>query len=209
MFGAETQRVYDILTDMKLIFIRHGQTNYNVKDWCNSRPNPKVRLTHLGRQQVKAAAEKLKHEKIEVVFTSQLIRSQQTGLILNGYHHVPTIVDGRLNDRATGFEDKPAGLFYAWRDKQKNPLTCRHRGGESYKDMKQRFVSFIKDLKKTKYKTVLIVAHLPILNVARGYFKKISDREADSWHERQVPNCKIMRFTLKTKTSKKQTYARS
>ncbi len=187
---------------MKLIFIRHGQTNYNVKDWCNSRPNPKVRLTSLGRQQVKEAAEKLKHEKIDMVFTSQLIRSQQTGIILNGYHHVPTIVDKRLNDRSTGFEDKPASLFYAWRAKQKNPLTCRHRGGESYMDMKKRFISFINDLKKSDYKTVLIVAHLPILNVARGYFKHIDDLKADSWHERQVPNCKIMRFTLPKKIKK-------
>lgn len=188
---------------MKLIFIRHGQTNYNVKDWCNSRPDPKVRLTALGREQVKAAAEILKNEKIDIVFTSQLIRSQQTGLILNGYHHVPTIVDKRLNDRSTGFENKPASLFYAWRSTQKNPLTCRHRGGESYMDMKKRVISFIKDLEKTDYKTVLIVAHLPILNVARGYFKNISDLEADSWHERNVPNCKIMRFTLKNKKPKK------
>ncbi len=45
---------------MKLIFLRHGQTNYNVKALCNSKPNPKVRLTALGRKQAEVAAQLLK-----------------------------------------------------------------------------------------------------------------------------------------------------
>mgnify|MGYP000909610308 FL=1 len=188
---------------MKLIVIRHGQTNYNVKHWCNSRPNPKVRLTALGRQQAKAAAEKLKAEKIEVVYISQLVRSQQTALILNGYHHVPVIVDKRLNDRSVGCEDQPVDIFYTWRDKQKNPWTGRFRDGESYEDMKKRIASFLKDLSKMDYKTVLIVTHLPILKAMRGYFKGLSNEQMDALSEAQVPNCRIMRFILPSKTSKK------
>lgn len=182
---------------MKITFIRHGQTNYNLKSLCNSRPDKKVRLTVLGKKQAQQAAEILKKEKFEVIFVSELYRSQQTGKIINQFHKVPIIKDRRLNDRATGFENKNVQLFYEWRDKQKNPWTCRHRGGESYEDMKKRFSAFLKDLRKAKYQNILIVSHMPILKVARGYVKKLSNKQMDAWTEKQVPNCKIMRFLIR------------
>ncbi len=188
---------------MKLIVIRHGQTNYNVKHWCNSRPDPKVHLTTLGRQQAKAAAEKLKKEKIDVVFISELYRSRQTAFIVNRYHHAHVIMDKRLNDRAVGCEDQPVDIFYAWRDKQKNPWTGRFRDGESYEDMKKRVAAFLKDLSKMDYKNVLIVSHLPILKAMRGYFKGLTNEQMDALSENQVPNCRVMRFVLPSKTSKK------
>lgn len=182
---------------MKLIFLRHGQTNYNVKTLCNSQPNPKVRLTSLGKEQARQAAEILKNEPIEAIFISTLYRTQQTAEIVNRFHKVKMTKDKRLNDRATGFDNQPVSLFYEWRSQQKNPWTSTPKGGESYEDMKKRFLAFLKDLKKYDYHTVLIVSHLPILKVARGYFKKLTNAQMDSWTEKQVPNCKILRFTLK------------
>lgn len=181
---------------MKLTFIRHGETNYNLKRLCNSRPDKNVKLTSLGKKQAQAAAEILKKEKFDIIYVSGLFRTQQTARIINKFHHAKMIVDQRLNDRATGFENKSVFLFYDWRDTQKNPWTSRRRGGESYEDMKKRFADFLQDLKKTKYQNVLIVAHLPILKVARGYFKKLTNAEMDAWTEKQVPNCKIMKFKL-------------
>jgi broad specificity phosphatase PhoE len=109
-------------------------------------------------------------------------------------------MDKRLNDRSMGlFESKPVELFYIWRDHQKNPWTCRPRGGESYEEMKQRLNSFLQDLAKKKYKTVLIVSHLPILKVARGHFKHLSNKAMDKPTEKNIPNCKIMRFTMPSK----------
>jgi len=186
---------------MKLIFLRHGQTNYNLKDLCNGRPNPKVRLTTLGRKQATAAALKLKREPIEAIFISQLYRSRQTATIINKYHHVPVFMDKRINDRQMGrFEGKPAGLFYRWRDKQKNRWTCViPDGGESYEHMKKRVASFLTNLnRKNKYKTVLIVTHEPIIKVARGFFKHLSNRQMDA---PALDNGTIMRFIIKRKKS--------
>ncbi len=183
---------------MKLIFLRHVQTNYNVKDLCNGKPNSKVRLTALGKTQAKQAALLLKKEPFEVIFVSKLYRSGQTARIVNTYHKVPVLSDKRLNDRSMGiFEDKAATLFYNWRDKQKNPWTCRPKGGETYEEMKKRFAAFIEDLSKKDYEQVLIVSHLPILKVARGYFKGLSNKKMDSLTDAQVPNCHIIRFNLK------------
>lgn len=183
---------------MKITFIRHGQTNYNVKDLCNGRPNPKVRLTKLGIKQAKEAALLLKDKKFEIIFISELYRSSQTAKIINVFHNLPIKKDKRLNDRSMGvFENHPATLFYVWRDHQPNPWTAKPKGGESYEDMKKRFASFLKDLLKKDYKNVLIVSHLPILKVARGYFKKLSNKQMDKLTERDVPNCKIFNFEIK------------
>ena len=184
---------------MKLIFLRHGQTNYNVKDLCNGQPNSRVRLTALGIKQAKAAALKLKNEPIEAIFISALFRSAQTAKAVNIYHTLPLHKDKRLNDRSMGiFEGHPAGLFYVWRDKQKNPWTCHPpKGGESFEEMKKRFASFIKDLSTKKYKTVLVVTHLPILKVARGYFKHLSNKAMDALTDTQVKNCTIFCFNFK------------
>lgn len=179
---------------MKLIFLRHGESNYNLKRWCNSRPTSKVRLTVRGKQQAEKAARILQKENFEVIFVSQLYRTHQTAKIINQYHKVKVIADKRLNDRATGFENQEVNLFYEWRNQQKNPWTCRRQGGESFENMKKRFASFLKDLEKTNYKNILIVTHLPILKAARGYFKKLSNKQMDAWTEKQVPNCKIMKF---------------
>lgn len=187
---------------MKLIFIRHGQTNYNLKDLCNSRPDPRVRLTALGRRQVKEAAEKLKNTKIDAIYVSQLFRASQTAREINKYHNAPVFIDGRLNDRAIGCENKPSSLYYEWVATRKNPWTVTPKGGESYEHMKKRLASFLKDLAKKDYKTVLITSHLPILKAARGYFKGLTNEQMDSLSDRQVPNCKIMRFTLPRATGR-------
>lgn len=182
---------------MKLIIIRHGQTNYNLKDLCNGRPNSKVRLTPLGVRQARAAAKLLAKENFERIYISKLFRSRQTAEILNRFHNVPLISDERLNDRQMGvFENQPASLFYIWRDKQKDCWRCRPPQGETYEEMKKRVAAFLKDLSKQKYKKVLIVTHLPIIKVMRGYFKKLDNKAMDAPMEKNIPNCRIMKFTL-------------
>jgi broad specificity phosphatase PhoE len=188
---------------MKLIIIRHGQTNYNKKDLCNGLPNPRVRLTELGKKQAKIAAKKLATKKIEVIFVSKLLRSRQTAKAINQYHKVPILMDARLNDRLMGvFEGQPASLFYKWRDQQANPWTAKPRGGESYEHMKKRVTSFLNDLQKLNYKNVLIVTHLPIVKIIRGYFKKLDNKNMDKLTEKDIINCKILNFNL-TKINKK------
>jgi len=189
---------------MKLILLRHGETNYNVKGICNSQPNPKVRLTVSGRAQAAQAAEVLKTEKIEVIITSELFRTQQTARIINKFHSVPIKRDGRLNDRNTGFENKSVEFFYKWRAAQKNPWTATPKNGESYQALKKRLSAFLKDLKKEDYKVVLVVAHLPVLAAFKGIIEGISDDITGYWTDKQVPNCKIMKFNISSNFSDKK-----
>ena len=91
---------------MKFYFIRHGQSNYNVKNLCNDDPKKRVYLTALGKKQAENARERLKNENIEVIYISELPRTKQTAHIINKSHKVPIKVDARINERKTGFEGR-------------------------------------------------------------------------------------------------------
>ncbi|MCX6792643.1 MAG: histidine phosphatase family protein [Candidatus Falkowbacteria bacterium] len=188
---------------MKMILVRHGQSNYNLKDLCNGLPSKKVYLTPLGKKQASEVALKLAKKKIDVIYISKLFRSEQTAKIINRYHKVKMIADKRLNDRLMGeFENKSAALFYAWRDKSKEPWAIAPKGGESYIDLEKRVKLFLNDLIAKDYKTVLVVSHLTVIAVIQGYFKRLSNRTIDRLNEKDIPNCKVVIVDLPKKAIK-------
>ena len=69
----------------KYYIMRHGQALSNVRALCSSWPekfhNP---LTKIGREAVKASAEKLKKSGrcVDLIFASPLLRAKQTALIV-------------------------------------------------------------------------------------------------------------------------------
>lgn len=188
---------------IKITFIRHGESVYNLKNFCNSRPNNKVVITPLGKKQAAKAAKELSREPFQAIFISQLIRTRQTADIINRFHKLPLIEDKRLNDRATGFEGKHVNYFYQWRSLQKSPFKSVPPGGESYEQMKARLRLFLKDLRTSGLRNVLVVTHLPIIKAARGYFLELSNTAMDSWTEKQVPNCRIIQFKFPKRLNKK------
>lgn len=68
---------------MKLLLMRHGQTNYNRLGLCNDDPRDAVYLTDLGRRQALAAAVALRAARLEHIFVSELPRTRQTAEIVN------------------------------------------------------------------------------------------------------------------------------
>lgn len=171
---------------MKAFFVRHGQTNYNLKDLCNDDPKKDVHLTELGKRQAEEVAEKLRNEKIGVIFISELPRTRETAEIINRFHGAPIKVDKRLNDRKTGFEGRPVSEFDD--AVKKDALNTKPRGGESFMEEKKRVVSFIKSLKRMKYKGVVVITHSEPLKIINAYFGGLSDTETPDLH---VGNCEI------------------
>ena len=68
---------------MKLIITRHGETKGNVKRILADIDDP---LTLNGKKQAKALSERLKKEKIDVIFSSPLIRAKETAQIIAQNH---------------------------------------------------------------------------------------------------------------------------
>lgn len=165
---------------MNLYFMRHGQTDYNVRGLCNDDPGRAVRLTELGRQQARAAAGRLGDVPIERIFVSELPRTHETAAIVNAAHGVPVEVEPGLNDWRTGLDGQPVtDLYAAIRD---NPMDTRVGDGETLREHQARVHACIDRLRGRPLGTVLVIAHEESLRAASSYFHGLSDDEMLALH---------------------------
>lgn len=98
-----------------IFLIRHGQSFWNLENKFTGLVN--IGLTSKGRQEAEIVGEKLANIKIDLAYTSQLIRAQETALIAlesqkkacefvqkdtSSFETLPIIIDQRLNERCYG-----------------------------------------------------------------------------------------------------------
>ncbi|MGM5480101.1 MAG: histidine phosphatase family protein [Nanobdellota archaeon] len=176
---------------MRIVLVRHGETNYNVLGLCSEKPGYNVYLTTRGELQVKRIALQLKPYSFDSVYVSDLFRTQQTAHIINEHHHVPLSVDSRLNDRYTGFDSRPIREFRE--SISQDPFHKKPVEGESFQEVKARVRSFIEDLKKRTHHTVLIVTHSCIIRVFYLIVNNLPDTEVSSI---EVANASVYEFEL-------------
>lgn len=125
---------------MRVYFIRHGQTNYNVLNLCNDDQTKDVHLTELGKQQAEKVAEKLKDIKLEIVFISELPRTKETAENITKNRNIIFQTEPRINDRKTGFEGKLASDFF---DALKPDIfNLKFNNGESFQEEKKEYFYF-------------------------------------------------------------------
>src|SRR5690242_21943143 len=79
-----------ILIDMKVIVVRHGETYGNVNRIIESRSHG--RLTFHGMEQARAVAEQLRHERIGIVYSSNLQRALDTAFIVSEFHPAASLI---------------------------------------------------------------------------------------------------------------------
>ncbi len=163
---------------MKIYLVRHGLTNYNELGLSNSDPSKDVHLTKKGIEQAKRLSKKLEKIDFDVIFISELKRTKQTAEIINLHHKIPLKVDARLNDVKTGFEDVHYLVYHEALDSVDNRWTVRFNDGESQEDLKKRVESFIQELTQKKYKTVLIVTSMVIIQEFYGIVNKLTYEQA-------------------------------
>jgi len=159
---------------VRLYLARHTETNYNVRHLVNSDPAVNVHLTKKGIQEAKHLAEKLSKVNFEAIYISELPRTRQTAEFINQYHHLPLIVDDRINDNATGFEGRPTKEYMEAFKNSANGWREAFNDGESLEDAKNRVVEFLAMLKKTGYNSVLIVTSGFIIECFYGIIHKKS-----------------------------------
>ncbi len=152
----------------KLILVRHGQSLWNLEDrftgWVD------VPLTAKGEEEARNAGLKLKGISIDVAYTSNLQRAQNTLRLITESMgvQIPTIRDEALNERHYGelqglnkartAEKYGAEQVHIWRRSYDVPPP----GGESLKMTAERTLPFFErsilgDIAQNK--DVLVVAH--------------------------------------------------
>jgi len=136
----------------KIILIRHGETEYNrQKKWQGWSDVP---LNKAGRKQAQLLAHRLKHEVIDVLYTSDLKRAVETARAIAKSVNLQVIKTKKLRERNIGilegvnfqesvekYKDIFDGLFGS------HDESFKGHGGESVKEVKQR----IKELWNESY----------------------------------------------------------
>lgn len=174
-----------MISYMRLFLARHGRSNYNDLGLCNADPSVDVHITKLGTKQALLLADKLKDQRFDAIFISELQRTEQTAEIVNQFHDVKIEIDKRLNDIKTGYEGKPVSEYYAALEAVPDKWTARFNDGESWEDSKKRANSFMEDLKRQPYDTVLIVTSEAIIQLIRSLVDQLSYQQALDLHIKQ------------------------
>jgi len=169
--GSKKDLISQKFSKNKYFALRHGDSLRNQKDITSCWPEKNyLPLTKKGEKQIKEAAKKLKKEKIDLIFSSDLLRTKQTAEIIGKELELKPKFDKRLREVNVGiFNGKPIreiGRF--WDEEGKLPpleyylkrFQVAPPKGENYTDIEKRLYFFMKEIDKNyQDKNVLIVGH--------------------------------------------------
>lgn len=156
---------------MNIILVRHGQTNWNVKDLLQGKTD--IELNETGKMQAVETANKLINTEIDVIYVSPLKRTLKTAKQINKTRNLEMITDNRLIERGFGkYEGKSNVEFRKYWDFEAN---ISDNNVEAVRELFSRTYSLLKEIagkyKKTN-KTILIVTHngvnLAITSILKG-----------------------------------------
>lgn len=146
------------------LVIRHGEAENNVQGIISSDPKKEHHLTEKGKAQVKETAEKLKSKKIDLIYVSPFIRTQETAKIISTALNIDSdkvITDDRLHEVYTGeLDGKSDAEYQKFFESRMEKFDKTPKGGENYMQVKDRMTEFLYDINsKNKGKNILIVTH--------------------------------------------------
>ncbi len=166
---------------MKIMLIRHGQTQWNVLQKYQGQTD--IPLNNTGREQAAQLAVFLKQESIEAIYCSDLCRAMETAKIISSFHTIEPVSDPRWREFNFG---RWEGLTYreidqAFPEEARNWFEdTRHfkvPGGESFGQMAARVEEAFQEIERKHRGTVVVVTHGGVIRVIRCIF----DPNGDLW----------------------------
>ena len=128
-----------------IIFVRHGQTSYNVE----GRVQGGGVLDSVGRAQAVALADRLADEPLDAIYASPALRARQTARAVSRRRALPVNQRALLRDLDYGrfaggllsdLEAAQPGLVAQWRER---PHTVLFEGGEGLAQLRRRIERFV------------------------------------------------------------------
>ncbi len=182
----------------KIIVVRHGETEWNRKHIFQGQMDSE--LSELGLKQADAAASALADEPIDVIYSSDLGRAQQTATIICKPHNLPVLMDQRLRERHLGvFQGlKKDEMLTHFEDdvKQYRSGDPDHviPGGESSRQRYERSTACLQDIaQKHAGENILIITHGGVL---RGFLEMVLHLPMNGKRRFSLYNASIARFSL-------------
>jgi len=146
----------------RLILIRHGETDYNAEKKYYGFSDPP--LNDIGTWQAERLHERLKTEKIDQVYSSDLKRARHTAGIVFKNNEIKIYSDLRemnfgIFEGLQHYEimEKYSQIYTNW---IKNPLNIKIPKGEAFKSFKKRVLLILKSIiAENKGRTAAIISH--------------------------------------------------
>ena len=85
----------------RLLFVRHGETEHNILGQISTLP-PGGALSPRGVAQVRTLSQRLSHIRVSAVYSSPLLRAQQTAELIAEAHGLPIVVRDELRELSAG-----------------------------------------------------------------------------------------------------------
>ena len=147
----------------KLFLVRHGETDWVKDHRCHGFSD--IPLNAKGLMQAERLRERLRRERLDVIYCSDLQRAQHTAQIAASAHGLAVVPCPELREIHFGefegaiFEqigERNLAVAQAWLERS---LTLAMPGGESLPQFAQRVAAFAPRLNSHDDQAVLIVAH--------------------------------------------------
>lgn len=146
---------------MRLILVRHGRTASNVGFLLDTQA-PGADLDEVGRRQAEALVERLAQERIDAIFTSTLVRTQQTAAPVAAALGLTVQVLPGLREIAAGEDEmspdarRYIGAMIAW---GQGDLTACVPGGENALELLARYDPAIEQVFASGVQSAMVVSH--------------------------------------------------
>ena len=179
---------------MKIIFARHGLTDYNVESKVCGISS--AMLTEIGKQQARALGEKLRDKGIDIIVCSPLQRAVDTAELANEALNKEIIIDDRFTEWDYGaYEGVKLDEIFDEFQKAKLQFGVRLGGGESVIELSHRVFCAIDDIReKYRNKTVLVICHGGVCRAAKMYFEDMTMEDFEHFF---MENGEIIEYSIK------------
>jgi len=193
-----TPTFYSGVIILRLLLIRHGSTLDNEQQRYTGQAD--VPLSPLGESQVAILGQRLAHEPIDIIVTSDLQRARATGAAIAHYHQVPLYEDPAIREISLGaweglafaeLRERNPEAYYGWQNK---PLNVRPPGGETIIQLRDRVVRALEFWYSHHVEdTVVWATHGGVIRVLLCHLLNI---DLNSWGQFKRENASITKVRL-------------
>lgn len=165
----------------KYLLMRHAEADLNLTDTVSCYPEENNKVTERGLAEALASAKKLKKEKIDIIYSSDLLRTKQTASIVAqelGLAQENIFFSQEIRELNAGvWNGKPWSEYRESFGSPEARFDTAPDGGETLLELRSRAMKFIYELEKKHVgKNILIVTHNDIVffmdKGAKGLNKK-------------------------------------
>ncbi|MBQ9419687.1 MAG: histidine phosphatase family protein [Synergistaceae bacterium] len=182
----------------RIIFARHGQTEWNLQYRFQGRTD--VKLTETGKRQAHSLAARLLSWPPDIIYTSPLERAHYTASAIAERHNLTPVILPELEEINFGtwegesimdLEQNQSGIFASWRS---DPFFYPPKGAETWERLYARLERAVRVFLQGSYRRIVVVSHGGIMRALYAVFLGLNPHKV--WNM-EVSNCAMSGVEMK------------